>query len=228
MNYSIIMPCEENRLELFCNTFNKYINLGLDNIEIILVTRTITNNTVSMFPNLEIIKYKFEGDTFNPSLALNIGVKNAQFDNIIITCPEVLPLTDIFKQLESECGNNVICQVFDQNKDGSIGLSLVNSNYRSDDPSMYFLAKFNKKDIEKINGWDLEFMKGYAWEDSDFGARFVRAGIPFKVRDDIQALHQWHPRGGANSKGWGVNKIQFELNNKNGVIECDKGLRQTK
>jgi GT2 family glycosyltransferase len=93
---------------------------------------------------------------------------------------------------------------------------------------MYFLAMFRKEDIEKINGWDEEFMKGYAYEDNDFGERWIRAGIPFEIRDEIKALHQYHPRGETIRGGMAVNMQQFHDNTDNGVTYCDKGLKQKK
>jgi predicted glycosyltransferase involved in capsule biosynthesis len=70
--------------------------------------------------------------------------------------------------------------------------SLVHKGFRDMTPAMYFLAMFNKRDIEAINGWDEAFMQGYAYEDDDFGQRWVRAGLPFQLREDIQGVHQYH------------------------------------
>lgn len=163
---------------------------------------------------------------FNCSKALNIGVRNAKFPHIIITSPEVIPLTPVLKQLESLLGSNVVCQVFDENQNGDRSWSLVNHRPLSRTPGYYFLAMFNKVDIEKINGWDEEFMKGYAYEDADFGNRWVRANLPFMVRCDIQAVHQYHPREETLSEGGPINLKRYELNNAEGLIQCHKGLRK--
>lgn len=137
-------------------------------------------------------------------------------------------LTDILlrsdHQIAQVLGSNVICQVWDENEQGNIAKSLVNKNYRGESPRMYFLAMFNKTDIEKINGWDEEFMKGYACEDYDFGARWNRAGIPFEVREDIQGCHQYHPRQETVSGGWALNRQRLRENNRLGIIRCQNGL----
>jgi len=67
-------------------------------------------------------------------------------------------------------------------------------------------------------------MKGYAYEDDDFGARWVRAGIPFVVRDDIVGLHQYHPRIVSIHGGTVINRRKLEQNNARGVIKCSNGL----
>ena len=121
-------------------------------------------------------------------------------------------------------GSNVICQVWDEDKRGNTAKSLVNTHYRGESPRMYFLAMFNKNDIEKINGWDEEFMKGYACEDYDFGARWARAQIPFVVREDIQGCHQYHPRQETTPGGWDINRRKLKENNRSGIIRCKNGL----
>lgn len=165
---------------------------------------------------------------FNCSKALNIGVRNARYPHIIISSPEVMPLTPVLEQLEKLLGSNVVCQVFDEKENGDRSWSLVNRRYRSRTPGYYFLAMFNKKDIEKINGWDEEFMKGYAYEDADFGNRWVRANLPFMVRDDIQAVHQYHPRGETIPGGNAINLKRLEQNDAEGVTVCWNGLKKLK
>jgi len=221
MTFSIIMPCEENRLDLLGKTLDKYNELGIpENTEFIIPSRTIM-----AYPKCRVIYYEHKGKDFNPSRALNLGVQFAKNDYIIITSPEVMPITDVLDQLWEERGNNVICQVFDQNAEGKISYSLVNSKFRSGTPCMYFLALFNKKDVEAINGWDENFMTGYAWEDDDFGRRFVRAGLAFKVRDDIQAIHQFHPRE-VMGNGWNNNRALLDKNDAERVIKPKNGLRK--
>ena len=140
--------------------------------------------------------------------------------------PEVKPTTDVLGQFKQELGKNLICQVWDENDSGKVMASLVHKGYRDDTPAMYFLALFNKSDIEKINGWDEDFMKGYAYEDNDFGERWNRAGLPFEVREDIQGVHQYHPRTETIRGGMATNKIKFDDNNDKGIITPENGLKQ--
>jgi len=176
-----------------------------------------------LMKDVKIVPYQTE-EGFNPAKALNLGVRNAKYDQIIITSPEVKPLTDVLDQLEELKGKNIVCQVFDETENGDTSFSLVNHGFRSGSPAFYFLAMFNKADIEKINGWDEEFMKGYAYEDDDFGARWNRASLPFEIHEEIQAIHQYHPRSETIPDGAAINFSRFASNNEAGVIKCINGL----
>lgn len=177
-----------------------------------------------LMKGVRLLPYSFEPG-FNCSKALNMGVRAAKYENIIITSPEVKPTTDALKQLSEVKGQNVICQVFDQDEQGDL-VTLVSKGYRDETPAMYFLAMFQKKDIETINGWDEEFMEGYAYEDNDFGERWKRANLEFEVRDDIQAVHQYHPRAETIQGGTTVNQQHFYDNTDQGVVKCVNGLNK--
>lgn len=225
--FTIITPLDDNRLELFKNTKRVYDAMPQKK-EFIIPTRSepvlreyLSEHNLSR--DVRIIPY-INNIGFNCSMALNIGVRNAKYNSIIVTSPEVKPVTPVLGQLEKLIGTNVVCQVWDEDEHGKVNGSLVNTKYKSETPGMYFLAMFNKADIEKINGWDEEFMKGYAYEDDDFGARWVRAAIPFVVRDDIQGRHQYHPRIVTIHGGTVINRHTFKKNNFRGIIRCSNGL----
>ena len=222
---SIIMPFDYGREEQFVNTIEEYEKYGVpDDVELVIVTRSFDKGFVPWEHKYKIVTYDFEGKSFNPSMALNLGVKNATYNNVVITCPEVKPLTNVLQQLKAlDCGNYVT-QVFDENEHGEMFMSLVNSSFRSQTPAMYFLACFKKEDILKINGWDEDFMNGYAYEDDDFGFRFVSAGNTFEVRDEIQSVHQYHQRGSMSDPLTHINRTLYYNNVKNGVTRCENGL----
>lgn len=227
--FTIIMPMDTNRLEQFKVTKHVYDEMPQDK-EFLIITRSkrevqkyLSDNR--LMKDVRIISYKHKNG-FNPSKAFNIGIKEANSsnsNNIIITSPEVKPSTDVLAQLSKLVGKNVVCEVSDQDESGNLTL-LVGEAYRSSDPSMYFLALFNRSDIEKINGWDEDFMKGYAYEDNDFGARWVRAGLPFEFHGEIKAVHQYHPRSETIPGGMAANLLKFHYNNDHNVTYCDNGL----
>ena len=222
------MPLDSNRLDQFRNTKRIY-DAMLHKKEFIIPTRSEPElrryfDEHKLGKDVRIIPYIHEGG-FNCSKALNIGVRNAKYPQVIITSPEVKPITPALEQFEKVLGTNVISQVWDERKDGDRSYGLVNRRQRKN-PNMYFLALFNKSDIEKINGWDEEFMKGYAFEDTDFGARWHRANIPFVVRDDIQGLHQYHERKETIPGGSEINFKKLTENNKEGIIKCKNGLKK--
>lgn len=226
--FSIIAPMDTNRLKQFHQTKLVYDSFPQVK-EFIIPTRSKVE--VSKYlkkhkldKGVKLIPYTHELG-FNPSLALNIGVRNAKYDQIIITSPEVKPTTAVLEQLSEHPDKNIICQVFDQDIEGNLK-SLVCHGYRSDTPAMYFLAKFRKEDIEVINGWDEEFMKGYAYEDDDFGARWMRAGLSFELHEEIQAVHQYHERGETIPGGIVANQQHYHDNTDAGVTYCKNGLNK--
>ncbi len=227
--FSIIIPLDNNRLDQFKNTKQIYDRMPQEK-EFIIPSRSETElykyfKKYKLDKDVKVIPYTHEVG-FNCSKALNIGVRNAKYPYIIITSPEVKPTSSVLTQFEKILGTNVICQVWDEDQYHNLRRKpLIYSGYKkSKSPQMYFLAMFNKKDIKKINGWDEEFMKGYAYEDCDFGARWTRANIPFVVKDDIQGIHQYHPRQETIPGGSEINLRKFEENNEIGTIKCKNGL----
>lgn len=225
--FSIIVPLDDNRLEQFKNTKRVYDEMPQKK-EFVIPTRSESKirryfTKHSLNKDVRIFPYTVKAG-FNCSKALNIGVRNAKYPSIIVTSPEVKPTSPVLAQLEKVLGTNVVCQVWDEDGQGRIVRSLVNRRHRSKNPGMYFLAMFNKADIEKINGWDEDFMKGYAHEDRDFGFRWVQAKIPFSIRDDIQARHQYHPRAETIPGGKVINRQKLIENQTKRIIRCPNGL----
>lgn len=224
--FTIIMPIDTNRLEQFKETKRVYDSF-IQVKEFIMPTRSYKDvqhylEEHGLLKDVKLVPYEHKLG-FNPSKALNIGVRESLYDNIIVSSPEVIPLTSVLEQLTELAGNNIICQAFDEKEDKSRDV-LVNTAFRSDTPAMYFLAMFQKSDIKKINGWDEDFMNGYAYEDNDFGARWKRAGLPFVVNDSIQALHQYHPRSETIPGGMATNFNKYNENTDQGVTYCRNGL----
>lgn len=226
--FTIITPLDTNRLEQFMITKRLYDKMPQKK-EFIIPTRSKPEvqkflNEHRLFRGVRLIPYE-TATGFNCSKALNIGVRESKYDHIIITSPEVKPTTDVLEQFSESLDKNIICEVSDQDADGNLTI-LVAPSFRSESPAMYFLAMFQKKDIETINGWDEEFMRGYAYEDNDFGARWVRAGLPFEVREDIRATHQYHPRSETIGGGLTTNLNTYNKNNEDGVTYCKNGLNK--
>ena len=215
-----------DRIEQFKNT--KLIYDAMPEIkEFIIPTRSLEKlepqlKKLGLFKDTRLIPYTIVKG-FNVSKALNIGVRESKYDQIIITSPEVKPQPDLLTQLKKSIGQNIICSAVDEDSEGKLS-PLVHNGFRSENPAMYFLALFNKKDIEAINGWDEAFMDGYAYEDNDFGERWNRAGLPFVVRDDLNGVHQYHPRSETIVNGFMTNLDLFNKNNADGIIKPVKGL----
>lgn len=225
--FSIITPLDTNRLKQFTVTKRLYDAMPEEK-EFIIPTRTIDKVWPYLVENeltkdVIMVPYSHRKG-FNCSKALNLGIQEATYDSVIITSPEVKPVTNVLEQLSGCIGANIVCEVADEGEDGKVKNILVSSSFRSDSPAMYFLAMFNKKDIESINGWDEDFMKGYSYEDNDFGERWKRAGLPWAVRDDIKGIHQYHQRSETIKGGMAINNQKFMDNNDKGIVWVDNGI----
>jgi len=231
---SIIVPMEKNRMNLFKNTIKAYVDKEYEDVEFILVSRTLTTedlkeiyNTLPYNVYIQLVPYIWDSPHFSQALALNIGIRNASYDSMIVTSPECSPRTNVLSQLTPLVGKNIVCQVFDTNQQGEITMSLVNSDFRSHSPAMHFLAMFNKADLELINGWSLDYIKGGgAYDDDDFGDRFNKAGLKFEIHDEIQAIHQYHMRGRVNRE-WLENQATFAKQQASNNWYAKNGLRET-
>jgi hypothetical protein len=225
VKFSIIMPMDEGRLEQFLHTKRVYDDFP-ETKEFIIPTRMYDKIYPFMKRNKLLKDVRFFpytiGDNFNPTKALNIGVREARYDNLILTGPEVCPTTQILEQL-SDCDIATICQTFDEDVNGELS-SMVHKGHKDDTPWAYFLAMFPKAGVEAINGWDEDFMGGHAYEDNDFAERWVRAGLPFQIREDIQAVHQYHPRSESYPGAAAKNEALYLKNNAEGVIRPKNGL----
>ena len=220
------MPIDDNRLEQFVRTKLVYDSFP-ETKEFVMPTRTYKTCRAFMkkhklLKDVRLIPYEIETG-FNPTKALNLAVRESNYDHLVVTGPEVKPTTQILEQFSKNINKNIICQVFDQDENGNL-TSLVNEHYRNTSPQPYFLALFQKSNIEQINGWDENFMGGYAYEDNDFGDRWIRAGIPFEIREYIQATHLYHPRLETVPGGLGVNQALYNKNQSEGVVKCKNGL----
>lgn len=222
---SIIRPTEVDRIDLFRLT-QKEIEKQLEGMEyeIIVPTRTITSELDDV-KNCTIVRYQYPSLPYFSSVkAWNYGIRVSKYDNIIFMSNEIMPAEGIMLRLANHDQDNVICQVFDMGKDGNVAMSLVNTGFRSGTPSMFFLAMFNRKDLEVINGFDERFIGSYAYEDDDFGARWGRAHLPFFVDDSLVAYHLWHPRGNLGQDN-NLSITLFKENNDKRVTSVAKGLR---
>ena len=97
--FSIIMPLDDNRLKQFRNTKRAYDAMPQKK-EFIIPTRSELKlreyfKKYSLDKDVRIIPYTLKIG-FNCSRALNIGVSKAKYDSVIITSPEVKPITPEF------------------------------------------------------------------------------------------------------------------------------------
>lgn len=224
----MVVPCEEERLPCFLRTLQRYRELGLDryDYELVVPTRTLAQSDALGELQLRhrLVPYCYDAPYFNPAMALNLGVRTARYDTILVQSPEVMPVTDVLAQFSSLPEGNYIAQVWDLDPRGKRLGKLAVPRFIHYLAGAYFLAWFRKVDLYAINGWDEDFMGGYCFEDNDFGRRWHTAGIPVDLREEIVAEHQWHPRSSGVSPGWKRNCRLYYRKRERGQSRCRNGL----
>lgn len=204
---SLLYPIR-GRLELFKNTINSivaYSGTIYDLFEVLVLSSAydekIANFVTQTKENIDIkyIHYShpecYNKPVHNPAFAFNLGSNLSKFESIVLTSPEIKHKTPAIKQLLQLVGKNVLCRVEEIDSNGEIIQVLMGTEVptRHDDPGMYFLGMFNKKDYQSIGGIDEDFMRGLGWEDRDFGRRF-KSQYTSTTTDEIVGIHQPHPR----------------------------------
>lgn len=225
-NISVVSPCDLDRLDLLKQSLEKYVLFGIpDYFEYIIITRSINKDDLDFekFPFLRIIRYEHNYKYFCQVKALNIGVVNSKYNNILVTSPEVYPKTNVLKQLSELPRGNYVCEVLDQSITGEETSILTKRRTVWKNPGFHYLALLKKEDIYVINGWDEDFILGFGYDDRDFGNRWIRAGLPFEIKYDIIGVHSYHYRP-KRCTGFRVNKRKLISNNINNITAVKNGL----
>jgi hypothetical protein len=226
--FSLVVPCEESRLPLLVRTLRRYLQLGLEQYEceLIIPTRSLRGETPLDELGIGhcLVPYRHDNEYFNPAMALNLGVRHARHDAVIVQSPEVMPATDVLAQFSSLPDGNYVARVWDLDRSGKRVRPLTVSRFIHYLAGAYFLARFRRADLQAINGWDEDFMGGYCFEDNDFGRRWQAAGIPIELREEIVAEHQWHPRSSGVTPGWKRNCRLYYRKKARGESRCRNGL----
>jgi len=192
----------------------------INDLEIIVCNDYIADRTEEIcyqYRDKLSIKYIFTGQRHVGGLkwrsagyALNIGVKQASGDIIILSCPEVIHLNNtielIIKPLLNnpyimsigeaiyfdDTGNTV--EYIKKNRVLELPNSLLKEIQR--DPEckqavkMPYLMGIYKKEYIDIGGYDEDF-KGWAAEDSDFVGRLESKGLKY-YKTKAEAVHLYH------------------------------------
>lgn len=235
---SILIPTV-NRVELLKHTLNAYAKQDKSfNYEIIIlndyiqddstVTSMATETLVSKFLNKLNIFYIFTGqrntkDNFKwriPGFALNIGVKQATGNIILLACPEIYPMTKdcLFKTItpflegKQKIVTHPISVKDDKYWDEVLGhrwgdnvknlndhnelFTKTESDYNKLEPLNshypFFLAMYKKEYID-IGGYDEDFI-GNCYDDTDIYNRLILNGCTFLPIPECKVLHLFHPR----------------------------------
>ena len=169
-----------------------------------------------------------------PGFAINIGLKQAVGDSVIITCAEMFLLEDtILQEYVKILKSNDKAIVSTDGKDDRQGffLKMINQHGgESLDYALYemdkkmgmhplctdypFFLVINRQACLNIGGFDEDFL-GYCWDDLDFVTRLKNSGC-HSVKLPHRVVHLYHPRlryGMQDVKDkWNYNETIYKAN----------------
>jgi glycosyltransferase involved in cell wall biosynthesis len=157
-----------------------------------------------------------------PCIAINHGVKQAKGEYIIIACPEIwhafpINIKNLLDPISKEDKVVAILKGYDDN--GKV-LSSVKSNKPVNYTDLntlqtefpFFLA-MRKSNFIAIGGYDEDFMKGFAFDDTNFVQRLKNYGCKY-ITVEGAIVHLFHPRLRYNLDHvktlWTRNKLMYE------------------
>jgi glycosyltransferase involved in cell wall biosynthesis len=175
-----------------------------------------------------------------PGFPLNIGVKKARANFIILTCAEIfhLDVRSIEKTVEVLKQSRRI-MVRPRGKDDQKNEYLqhviktkgeVDFNYDINpmvdlDTKLPFFLGLHKEEFMNIGGYDEDFI-GWAYDDTDFTIRMQKYGIKY-IQINADIIHLYHPRHRMGIQGvqkmYQHNKKLYEYKWRNGVVYSNVG-----
>lgn len=155
------------------------------------------------------------GGNYNPAVSINVGVKQARGDVIVLTSPEVINAKTnvaLIKKGFEEGKSRFLLGWIEERvsslipdlKDGieadeikricsaqGHGAKCRPGHWK---PINYFIGSMLKKDFISIGGIDERYMIGIGFEDDCFAQRCDEAGFPAELYTDVAGVHLSHPR----------------------------------
>jgi len=117
-----------------------------------------------------------------PSAAINVGIKNATYEKMLVISPETMPLPrSIEILLQSVNDNNFALGIIKFSSTTHIeGLGIIEAfNVSTSSIMPYGSICFTKAQAEKVGGYDESYIK-WGGDDDDYRARLVSAGYSKK------------------------------------------------
>ena len=157
-----------------------------------------------------------------PSFAINIGVKKASGDILVLCCAEMFhvnqtidmltkPILDNPKLLGIPIGKDDRDGAFLEciNKKGIFDLDTFNNSINLN-TKMPFLMSLHRSQFMDIGGYDEDFI-GIAYDDQDFIDRLLGYGCNY-CQTDATTVHLYHPRAGGYYEGGGPSEWDYNKN----------------
>jgi glycosyltransferase involved in cell wall biosynthesis len=224
MTFSIIVAYRNREIFRVQNFLNSLAIQTYKDFEIIFVNQgselLITKDIESILekqPNINYIYNDTRGKFWNKSNALNIGIKRAKGDTVIIADIDLIFsesfLASISKKVSSD--NFLTFNAFYLTKDYDL------NKIFSDDDKNIFYSGFNglcvipKNELFNIRGYD-EFFQIWGCEDDDIIKRLEMSGLKryHVTNDKIPVYHQWHvTRSPSQPSFWYLEMVKYLFEN---------------
>jgi Glycosyltransferases, probably involved in cell wall biogenesis len=158
-----------------------------------------------------------------PGFAINIGVKQATGDILVMCCAEMLHVNDTIAKLTKPILDNPKLLGIPLGKDDRTGalLGSINKNNGTFAPEMFdqcvildtkmpFLMALHRSQFIEIGGYDEDFI-GIAYDDRDFIDRLLKNGCEY-FQTDAKTAHLYHPRAAGYYEGGGPPEWDYNKN----------------
>jgi glycosyltransferase involved in cell wall biosynthesis len=141
--------------------------------------------------------YRYEGAN-NPAPALNVGIRAARGERIVLTSPEVEPkhiaTLDRIDGWPLEPHQALVADVWDpgmQHHPQLRGWISGGPNHRV----LHFFGTFSREFAVKMGAFEERFTVGWGFEDTEFCSRFIKNGGEYLFSGQaVSAWHHEHPR----------------------------------
>lgn len=243
MKFSILFPYI-NRPGQLHNTLISFSNLysGRNDYEIIIIEDDKNKNCFIFHKDLQQVIDSFKmlpiklinqigGETYNPTLHYNQGANSAVGKYLILTSPECFHTVDILSGLKKEFDENenryVICSciggtnspLFISDFDKFTYKKYMWYQHTKERPADYnFCSAITKQNFLNINGFDLTYKDGIAFDDDVFRDKIRNSDLEIVRRDDLVVIHQQHAKldkvigREEYSKRWHINRNLYGSN----------------
>lgn len=141
-----------------------------------------------------------------PTMPINIGLRQAEGEFCIISCPEIFLLQNDIIHLYKErfkLDNKLLIKTkgWDDRKGDFLNLVLNHGDYLSFDFSAFyklsteypFFLGFSRDIAVDIGGYNEDYVEGYCFDDNDFVDRMCNYGCTY-FQIDRTIVHLFHPR----------------------------------
>lgn len=166
----------------------------------------------------------------SPVYSINIGIKQAQGENIIITCAEIFLIDDLINTMIELLNQNSKYIIITNGKDDRKGdflnfiknptlnpytnlefeYSKIEHKLSTEFP---FFMGLNRKEIINIGGYDEDFGLNYCFDDNEFVQRLQNNNFIYKKLNE-RIVHLYHPRLEYQTeevkRKWQINKELYE------------------